>query len=503
MTSSINSIAINDSGHLFAGNSLEYSSQSGILRSTDNGETWTAVKKGFRVYASNNIVVNDNGDIIVGTWGWGIWKSADNGDTWTQQNTGLGHLYIKAMHISNTGVIFAGTNGGGIYRSDDDGESWIQVGLTAAGVKGLAISPLNGNIFALVNGVSRSTDFGLTWEPINTGITYSDIRKIAIKLDGTIFIGLGVNYANPSYFIYRSTDNGDNWVPAQTGVQTHEIAGLTIDDSGNVYVINYYGLYKSTNNGDSWFKIGDLSGGNLAINSAGDIFVTRNGGVDRKLANDTVWTNCIGAGSGSPPVIFIANNGYIYTDYTKSTDNGDTWTTNNFPSFISSYAENSLGHLFIGTYNYGQGVYRSTNYAETWEQINTGLPIMDIRSVGIDDQDYLYAGSWGMSMFKTTTSTLVSVEDIEFKPTTFYLDQNYPNPFNPSTKISWQSPAGSWQTLKVYNVLGNEIATLIDEYKPAGSYEITFDASALTSGVYFYRLQAGSFVQTRKMILMK
>ena len=289
MTSSINSIAINDSGHLFAGNSLEYSSQSGILRSTDNGETWTAVKQGFRVYASNNIVVNDNGDIIVGTWGWGIWKSADNGDTWTQQNTGLGHLYIKAMHISNNGVIFAGTNGGGIYRSDDDGESWQQVGLTAAGVKGLAISPLNENIFALVNGVSRSTDFGLTWEPINTGITYSDIRKIAIKLDGTIFIGLGVNYANPSYFIYRSTDNGDNWVPAQTGVQTHEIAGLTIDDSGNVYVLNYYGLYKSTNNGDSWSKIGDLSGGNLAINSAGDIFVTRNGGVDRKLANDIEW----------------------------------------------------------------------------------------------------------------------------------------------------------------------------------------------------------------------
>jgi len=93
-------------------------------------------------------------------------------------------------------------------------------------------------------------------------------------------------------------------------------------------------------------------------------------------------------------------------------------------------------------------------------------------------------------------------------PEQYLLSQNYPNPFNPSTRISWQSPIGSHQTLKVYDVLGNEVATLVDEYKPAGIYEVEFNGHSdegqnLSSGIYFYRLEAGSFVETRKMIYLK
>jgi len=85
----------------------------------------------------------------------------------------------------------------------------------------------------------------------------------------------------------------------------------------------------------------------------------------------------------------------------------------------------------------------------------------------------------------------------------FYLSQNYPNPFNPSTKISWQSPEGSWQTLKIYDVLGNEVATLVDEFRNSGSYDIEYNASKLSSGVYFYQLKAGDYVETKKMIFLK
>jgi len=90
----------------------------------------------------------------------------------------------------------------------------------------------------------------------------------------------------------------------------------------------------------------------------------------------------------------------------------------------------------------------------------------------------------------------------------YRLFQNYPNPFNPSTKISWQSPVGSWQTLKIYDVLGNLVATLVDEYKPAGSYEVEFNVAheslrAICSGVYFYQLRSGNFIQTKKMIFLK
>ena len=98
---------------------------------------------------------------------------------------------------------------------------------------------------------------------------------------------------------------------------------------------------------------------------------------------------------------------------------------------------------------------------------------------------------------------VVGVENETTPPTEFALMQNYPNPFNPSTKISWQSPVSSWQTLKVYDVLGNEVATLVNEEKPAGSYEINWNASQLSSGVYFYQLKAGDFTSVKKMILLK
>jgi|WetSurMetagenome_2_1015567.scaffolds.fasta_scaffold01309_4 hypothetical protein len=98
---------------------------------------------------------------------------------------------------------------------------------------------------------------------------------------------------------------------------------------------------------------------------------------------------------------------------------------------------------------------------------------------------------------------LVSVDDDRTLPSKFSLSQNYPNPFNPSTKISWQSPVGCWQTLKIYDVLGNEVSTLVDEYKPAGTYERTWYEANLPSGIYFYQLKTENYIETKKMVLLK
>lgn len=104
------------------------------------------------------------------------------------------------------------------------------------------------------------------------------------------------------------------------------------------------------------------------------------------------------------------------------------------------------------------------------------------------------------------------VVEVNWSPfTTYKLEQNYPNPFNPSTKISWQSPVSSHQVLKIFDVLRNEVATLVNEEKPAGSYEVTWNAANLSSGVYFYQLRAGDpesssgqdFVATKKLVLIR
>jgi len=514
ITSSINSIAINSSGHLFAGNSLEYASQSGILKSTDNGDSWTPVKEGFRVYPTHNIVINNAGDIFVGSWGWGIWRSTDEGVTWTQQNSGLHHFYIKSLYILNDGNIYAGADGGGIYRSTDNGESWQQTGVASAQVKAIKVSPANGSLFTSTFGMSRSTDLGLTWEPINVGISQrdvlnSEIKNIAIKSDGTIFIGYATNW--PSTFVYRSTNNGDSWSLAQSGIPAGEILGLTVDDSGYVYASTGQGVFKSTNNGVSWFNIGNTGqGGKLAFNSAGDLFLATYG-LWKLPAGDTAW---VSLGVFSIYTFFIASNDYLYTDQARSTDNGVTWTNMPLGNMAYSYAENSQGHLFAGTFNFGSGVKRSTDYGESWESINSNIPAQDVRCVAIDGADFLYAGPWGYSLFKTTTSTVTSVETERQLPEAFYLEQNYPNPFNPSTKIKFSIPdVGSGlalTVLKIYDILGNEITTLVNEYKTAGRYEVEFDSNRhsrgggnLTSGVYFYQLRYGEYLSTRKMILLK
>jgi hypothetical protein len=85
----------------------------------------------------------------------------------------------------------------------------------------------------------------------------------------------------------------------------------------------------------------------------------------------------------------------------------------------------------------------------------------------------------------------------------FYLRQNYPNPFNPTTKISYSIPEASVVSLKIYDLLGKEISTLINEVKSAGNYEVNFDAEQLTSGIYFYKIEAGNYIEAKKMILMK
>ena len=106
-------------------------------------------------------------------------------------------------------------------------------------------------------------------------------------------------------------------------------------------------------------------------------------------------------------------------------------------------------------------------------------------------------------MKREVLDIITGLDDEALQPNEFYLKQNYPNPFNPTTKISWQSPVSSRQTITIYDVLGNVVATLVDEFKPAEKYEVEFDAANLPSGIYFYKLEAGKFTSVKKMLLVR
>ncbi len=161
------------------------------------------------------------------------------------------------------------------------------------------------------------------------------------------------------------------------------------------------------------------------------------------------------------------------------------------------------------TNNRGFEIERSTDKAE-WSRVG----FVGGRGTTTEPQHYSYTDNLPGASLVTYYYRLKQVDfngaykysstvEAEFGPSEFTLSQNYPNPFNPTTSISYQLPVNSFVSLKVYDVLGNEVSTLVNEQKAAGEYSAVFNASALGSGVYFYVLKAGNFLQSRKMMLVK
>ncbi len=207
----------------------------------------------------------------------------------------------------------------------------------------------------------------------------------------------------------------------------------------------------------------------------------------------------------------------------NSGDPTSRWAGNNLPQWIGYDLGNSimLNKTRIQFYKWNEGrIYTYSIMVSTdsinWTSVKQNIlssntewteenfepvPARYIRIIVHSNNQNDWASLWETEFYG---QLIVSGnENNNVKPTDFSLEQNFPNPFNPSTKIIWQSPVGSHQTIKVFDILGNEIATLVDEYKEPGRYEVEFDASNLSSGIYIYRLQTEGYISTRKMILLR
>lgn len=181
-------------------------------------------------------------------------------------------------------------------------------------------------------------------------------------------------------------------------------------------------------------------------------------------------------------------------------------------NFSQGNAVSGDGGIIVG--DNGDGAFRLSNAGglESLNQVYSNLltPGSDLfiaMGISADGQFIVGQGKNGTTTldegYLLAVNDINSVDESGYNPEGFNLEQNYPNPFNPSTSIQYQISNISNVSLKVYDVLGNEVATLVNEEKPAGSYEVEFNASQLSSGIYFYQLSSGSFMQTRKMIFAK
>jgi hypothetical protein len=212
---------------------------------------------------------------------------------------------------------------------------------------------------------------------------------------------------------------------------------------------------------------------------------------------------------------------------TKFTQKGDSIYTitigdSETDYFLTNVNTNPINEIILTGYTYFDTLYPTPedgfiiklniNEEVEWrkiiggsenEQLNEAIELSNGNYIGIGEIGTVSTIHKDLWLVELGSFPVDVNENLENTTGSFKLAQNYPNPFNPITKISWQSPVSGYQTLNVYDVLGNEVATLIDEYKPAGSYEVEWDASNNPSGVYFYKLKIENFLKTMKMVLLK
>jgi len=190
----------------------------------------------------------------------------------------------------------------------------------------------------------------------------------------------------------------------------------------------------------------------------------------------------------------------------KTTNGGANWTNinNNLPNIPANsivLRNAAPAMIFVGT---DIGPFQSVDDGATWVSFNTGFPTVQIYDLKYKQTPgILLAATHGRGCWTFDINSILGIDPYSVIPTDYNLGQNFPNPFNPSTNIKFGLPKSSDVKLKIYDILGNEVSTLINNRLNPGTFEVHWDASRFASGVYFYKLEADGFVQTKRMLLVK
>jgi photosystem II stability/assembly factor-like uncharacterized protein len=496
---------------------------SGVFRSTNNGGTWTTLNNGLTNTNVVSLYAGSAGLLLAGTDGGGIFRSTNDGASWTDVSGGLGAFRnVWAFANTGTGQIYAGTWGGGIFRSTDDGATWSQAPMTNTWIYSIAATP-SGSVFAGgydASGVYRTTNNGVSWQSLNTGLSGLGVTALAVDDSGSVLLGTG-NYSETGGAVYRSTNSGTSWTAVSTGLPAAMVHAFAVNASGHYFAGTVgSGVYRSTNRGANWSAANGGLGSPVIrslLATPGNLFAaTGTAGVYRSTDNGGSWSP-VGTGIANPRTWALAANqagaivvgtgvygdsGLVY----RSTNNGASWTRLfGQQSAVWGLAFNPSGHLYVGTY--GNGLFRSTNNGSSFEALPGGIFNNNfysrwIRGLAVTPSGFVFAATEGNGVFRSALTTPVR-DDGAALPQNVALEQNFPNPFNPSTTIRFQLPESRDVLLQVFDLLGREVATLADGRMAAGSYSVRWDAGGLASGVYLYRLQTEGFVVTKRLMLVR
>jgi len=387
---------------------------------------------------------------------------------------------------------------------------WVQIsnGITS-GTTIQSLAAIGNNLIAgagYEQGLYFSTNNGLNWSHNNYFLDH--IVYSLLTVGNTVFAGVYNQFhAPPPNGVYISTNYGSNWNSSLPNWNSF----LSLASNNNyVFAGGWGGVWYTLNNGANWYQTSlsgitiyslTTNGNNIYAGSDGNgVYLSTNNGLNwvqttltnQKVYSIAVFDNNIFAGTAG----YLTENGIFL-----STNNGNTWTQtiiNNIPVYsLTRYGNN----IFAGT---NSGIYLSTNIGLNWNQINEGFNgIPNIQSLLIAN-GFIYVGTYQNAVYRRPLSDVIGIQNISTEiPSSYSLGQNYPNPFNPMCNVQFTMCNAGKVKIVVYDVQGREVQTLVDERLNAGTYEMKFDGSMLTSGVYFYRMVTEGFSETRKMLLIK
>lgn len=464
----VNALEYDINGYLLA------ATESGVYRSTNNGDSWVSISNGLRNI--DNICRDSSGQILFSGNG-GIYKSSDNGANWQRSTKGIIATCIWDFAFDTNGTIFAATDIG-LCRSTDNGISW-SIMSDSSGLSFFLLSNMrNGKIWANGNYLCRSTDYGNSWNIIWIPWELTNGKStncITLTANGDIWVAVNG--------MLRSTDNGISWAKSDSGITVGYwgIDQIVSSPNGTLFACEKTDgvIHRSLDGGDHWTSILKLP----SYNSAGEIAINQNGD------------------------IFVTSDHYSNLMY-RSTDNGTNWTQLTHGQSVSSIIINSSNDIYIQSYGI---LKRSTDNGDNWTDIaNSVLPdgvqqsvVGSIGVIGISSSGHIFVGTYNSGIYKSIQSTTTDVKNTNESPTTFRLASNYPNPFNPSTTIRFSLPVKELVTLKIFNLLGQEVATLVDEEKMPGNYTVPWNAGSASTGIYICQLKAGKYRMQQKMLLIK
>lgn len=385
-----------------------------------------------------------------------------------QLTAGTGTAYGNTLYCVGD-TLFAGTDFGA-YRTTNNGNTWtvINNGFTAPRkVKDFYFA--DGKLWCAAenNGLFYSTNYGDLWiRELSSSINYPDAVIIS---DNYIY-----THSSGSNRVLFSTNMGTNWTIAEQGAYPVNTQSFAIN--GNfLFSGGSDGFFVSFLGGTSWTNL---------INDRGVYEV--------RYASNKLFIAC----GGTPAGIW------------SSTNNGVNWSNLNptltYRQLWALHVVNS--NIFVGT-NGGidRAIFFSSNDGSSWSNISAGLPANEGFSEITSNGTYAFVMIYSTgTVYRRPLAELIGIQPISSEiPKQYSLSQNYPNPFNPVTNINFEIKEKADVKLTVFNALGEEVTTLVNQNLSPGTYKADWEASKYPSGVYFYRISAGAFSETKKMILIK